>query len=163
MPRHPRRCQSLRLVARPQLHVAVVAPAVDAAAAQQGTSVTTSCGEGHDSWVRRRRHGGVYYHILNESYLVIYLVTYIETPRRKSPWRYDRLSINIVIKSLMTRYSHQKCRSTIGMLSDDNFNMPYGDEISSLLTRGCRSWFLRLGGGLQPRDQLCQAFEPALV
>ena len=56
-PRHPRRCQPLHLVARPQLPVAVVAPAVDAAAAQQGTRVIVSRGEGHDSWVRRRRVG----------------------------------------------------------------------------------------------------------
>ena len=47
---HPRRCQ---------LPVAVPAPAVDAAAAQQGTRVITSRGEGHDSWVRWRRHRGM--------------------------------------------------------------------------------------------------------
>ena len=37
--RHPRRRKPDRRVARPQLPVAVVAPAVDAAAAQQGTRV----------------------------------------------------------------------------------------------------------------------------
>ena len=58
-PRHPRRRESVRPVARPQLPVVVPAPAVDAAAAQQGTRVGTSRGEGHDSWVRRRRHRGL--------------------------------------------------------------------------------------------------------
>ena len=58
-PRHPRRCEPVRRVARPQLPEEVVAPAVDAAAAQQGTRVTVSRGEGHDSWVRRRRHIGM--------------------------------------------------------------------------------------------------------
>ena len=36
-------------VAGPQLPVAVVAPALDAAAAQKGTRVEASRGEGHDS------------------------------------------------------------------------------------------------------------------
>ena len=53
-PRHPRRCEPPRRVARPQLPVVVVAPAVDPAAAQQGTRVGVSRGEGLDSWVRRR-------------------------------------------------------------------------------------------------------------
>ena len=49
--RHPRRCELLRCVARPQLPVHIGAPAVDAAAAEYGTRVEESRGEGHDSWV----------------------------------------------------------------------------------------------------------------
>ena len=52
--RQRRRCVPVRQVARPQLPVAVGAPAFDAAAAQQSTRVGISHGEGHDSWVRPR-------------------------------------------------------------------------------------------------------------
>ena len=53
--RHPRRRVLVILVARPQLPVAVEAPAVDAAARQQGARVSVSLGEGDGSLGRRRR------------------------------------------------------------------------------------------------------------
>ena len=48
--RHPRRCVPVRRIARPELPVAVCAPAVDAAVAQHGACVVDCRGEGHDSW-----------------------------------------------------------------------------------------------------------------
>ena len=56
-PLNLRRCEPVRRVARPQLPAAVQAPALDAAADQQSTRVEVSGGEGHDSWVGRRRVG----------------------------------------------------------------------------------------------------------
>ena len=47
--RQRRRCVPVRQVARPQLPVAVGAPAFDAAAAQHDTCVVASRCEGHDS------------------------------------------------------------------------------------------------------------------
>ena len=49
-PRHPRRRPPVTRVARPQLPVAVEAPAVDAATRQQGAGVRGSHGEGNGSW-----------------------------------------------------------------------------------------------------------------
>ena len=57
---HPCRRKPVRRVTRPQLPVAVVAPAVDAAAAQPGTRVIVSRSEGHDSWVRREWEHGMF-------------------------------------------------------------------------------------------------------
>ena len=52
-PHNTRRCEPVRRVSGPQLPVEIVAPALDAAVAQQGTGVVGSSGEGHDCWVRR--------------------------------------------------------------------------------------------------------------
>ena len=54
-PHHIRRRQHGTRVARPQLPVAVEAPAVDAAARQQGTRVAQSRGDGDGSLGRRQQ------------------------------------------------------------------------------------------------------------
>ena len=66
-PRHSRRRQLGTRVARPQLPVVVEAPAVDAAARQQGARVIAVCMDGDSSWGRRR----VSYMICIDSYIVI--------------------------------------------------------------------------------------------
>ena len=48
-PRHRRRGVPVRRVARPELPVDIVAPAVDAAVDQQGARVIDSRGDGHDA------------------------------------------------------------------------------------------------------------------
>ena len=53
-PHHIRRRQHGTRVARPQLPVAVEAPAVDAATRQQGARVVAVCIDGDSSWGRRR-------------------------------------------------------------------------------------------------------------
>ena len=54
-PPHSRRGQAVRCIASPQLPVLVVAPAVDAAARQQGAGTVYSHSNGENTWHKRRK------------------------------------------------------------------------------------------------------------